>query len=282
MWVRKWIHRRPVLSASNNLFKELALEDPVAYHKVLRLTREKFEELLEKVHPLIQKKDTQMRPAIPSRTKLEITLRYLATGDSYQSLELLFRVPACTICTFLPEVLDAIRQVSWDYLKPPSTPEKWKRIMNRYETRWNFPNCAGAIDGKYIEIIRPANSGSKFFNYKGTYSIVLFAMVDDDYNFTFVDIGANDRTSDSAVFKDSKLNQGLENKSIGLPENAVIVGDDAFPLRTNLLKPYSRRLLTEKELIFNYRLSRARRISENIFGIFVWNLVIFTINKSDS
>jgi len=66
------------------------LEDPVAYHKVLQLTREKLEKLLEKVHPFIQKKDTQMRPAIPSRTKLEITLRYLATGDSYQSLKILF------------------------------------------------------------------------------------------------------------------------------------------------------------------------------------------------
>lgn len=122
--------------------------------------------------------------------------------------------------------------------------------MKGYETRWNFPKCAGTIDGKHIELIRPANSGSEFFNYKGTYSIVLFAMVDDDYNFTFVDIGTNGRASDSAVFKDSKLNQGLENKSIGLPENAVIVGDDAFPLRTNLLKPYSRRLLLLKKNLF--------------------------------
>lgn len=147
--------------------------------------------------------------------------------------------------------------------------------MKRYETRWNFPNCAGAIDGKYIEIVRPANSGSEFFNYKETYSIVLFAMVDDDYNFTFIDIGANGRASDSAIFRDSKLNWGLENKSINLPENAVIVGDDAFPLRFNLLKPYSRRLLNEEELIFNYRLSRARRVSENTFGILAWIFGVF-------
>lgn len=93
------------------------MEDPIAYRKILRLLCEKFEELLEKIHPLIQKKDTLMRLAIPSRTKLEITLRYLATGDSYQFLELLFRVAACTICKFLPKVLDAIKQVLWDYLK---------------------------------------------------------------------------------------------------------------------------------------------------------------------
>ncbi|EFN84424.1 hypothetical protein EAI_05111, partial [Harpegnathos saltator] len=46
--------------ASNNLFKELALEYPTAYRKVLRLTCEKCEELLKKVHPLIQKKDSSM------------------------------------------------------------------------------------------------------------------------------------------------------------------------------------------------------------------------------
>ncbi|EFN85844.1 hypothetical protein EAI_12495, partial [Harpegnathos saltator] len=53
MRVRKWIGRRLTHGASNNLFKELALEDSSAYRKVLRLTCEKFEELLKKVYPLI-------------------------------------------------------------------------------------------------------------------------------------------------------------------------------------------------------------------------------------
>ncbi|EFN78891.1 hypothetical protein EAI_02301, partial [Harpegnathos saltator] len=52
--------RRLTQGASNNLLKELALEDPTAYRKVLRLTCEKFEEFLKKVHPLVQKKDSLM------------------------------------------------------------------------------------------------------------------------------------------------------------------------------------------------------------------------------
>lgn len=127
------------------------------------------------------------------------------------------------------------------------------------------------------KIIPSANSGSEFFNYKGTYSIIFFAVVDADYNFKFVDIGANGRASDSAVFRDSKLNQVLQNKTAELPENAVLVGDDAFPQRFNLLKPYSRKLVTEKELVFNYNLSRARSISENTFGILFWRCVVFCI-----
>lgn len=46
-----------------------------------------------------------------------------------------------------------------------------------------------------------------------------------------------------------------------------IVGDDAFALKTWLMKPFSKRLLSDTERIFNYRLSRARRIVGNCFGI---------------
>ncbi|KAG8294692.1 hypothetical protein J6590_097302, partial [Homalodisca vitripennis] len=49
-----------------------------------------------------------MRMAIPVATKLEITLRYLATGDSFKSLEYLFRVPESSISQFIPYVLTAI------------------------------------------------------------------------------------------------------------------------------------------------------------------------------
>lgn len=117
IWIRKWIDRRLARGASDHLFQELALENPIAYRKILRISCEKFEELSKKIDPIIKNEDTLMRLAIPSRTKLEITLRYLATRDSYQSLELLLRVAACTIYQFLLEILEAIKKVLWEYLK---------------------------------------------------------------------------------------------------------------------------------------------------------------------
>lgn len=40
-----------------------------------------FEELLEKVTPLIKKEDTHLRESIPAAERLSLTLRYLATGS---------------------------------------------------------------------------------------------------------------------------------------------------------------------------------------------------------
>ena len=70
----------------------------------------------------------------------------------------------------------------------------------------------------------------------------------------------------------------IENGTLGIPEPGalpssnictpfVFLGDDAIALKTHLMKPYPQRGLTVEKRIYNYRHSRARRISENLFGI---------------
>jgi hypothetical protein len=117
VWVKDWVSRRETLGASSTLFHELSVEDPLEYKRQLRMTVEQFDELLSSVEPHIAKRDTVMRNAITARQKLEVTLRYLASGDSFQSLSLLFRIPATTISRFLPEVLQGIINVLQPYLK---------------------------------------------------------------------------------------------------------------------------------------------------------------------
>jgi hypothetical protein len=97
--------------------KELKDEDPVAYRNILRLDGARFDALLQMIDGMIKKQDTKMRMAIPTATKLEITLRYLATGDSFKTLEYLFRVPEPTISLFVPEVLTAISHVLKPFIK---------------------------------------------------------------------------------------------------------------------------------------------------------------------
>jgi hypothetical protein len=97
--------------------KELKDEDPVAYRNMLRLGGAQFDALLQMIDGVIKKQDTKMRMSIQTATKLEITLRYLATGDSFKYLEYLFRVPEPKISLFVPEVLTAISHVLKPFIK---------------------------------------------------------------------------------------------------------------------------------------------------------------------
>ena len=146
--------------------------------------------------------------------------------------------------------------------------------------KWNFDHCIGAIDGKHIAIYCPEDAGSFYFNYKGTHSIVLMAVVDANYEFVYVDVGCNGRVSDGGVWSRCSLNTLLEQGQANLPDDAVLpgsksgkkvpfmfVGDDAFPLKRYLMKPFPFRDQTEQQRIYSYLVSRARRVSENAFGI---------------
>jgi len=123
------------------------------------------------------------------------------------------------------------------------------------------------------------NSGSEYINYKGTFSVVLMALVDADYCFTYADVGCQGRISDGGVFRNSTLFKKLNENQLNLPPNKplpgketfipyVFVADDAFGLSPHIMKPYAgvfNKRSTQR--IFNYRLSRARRVVENVFGI---------------
>jgi hypothetical protein len=160
----------------------------------------------------------------------------------------------------------------------PTTSEEWRHVAGEYWKLWNFPNCIGALDGKHISIKQPACSGSKFFNYKHTFSIILLALVDANYKFLFCDIGSQGRCSDSGVYSESELRIALKRNTICVPKAGplpgrsdefpfCIVADDAFPLKDYIMKPYPHRHLSREQRVFNYRLSRARRCVENAFGI---------------
>lgn len=115
----------------------------------------------------------------------------------------------------------------------PTSEEEWKNIAKNFQKYWNFPRCCGAIDGKHIQIKQPKKSRAEFYNYKGYYSIILFAAVDADYYFRYINVGTNGRASDAAIFKDSPLYTTLETSrsTINFPPDHVILGDDAFPLK---------------------------------------------------
>lgn len=101
-------------------------------------------------------------------------------------------------------------------------------------------------------------------------------MVGSNYEFIYIDIESNGRMNDSSIFAQSALKAAIEDNSLCFPKWGIIVGDDDFPLKIYLMKFYSLQKMSQSQRVFNYRLSRARRIVENAFGILASRFRIFS------
>lgn len=168
----------------------------------------------------------------------------------------------------------------------PTSHTEWKEIATEFASMHQFYNTCGAIDGKHIAIEKPAKSGALYYNYKGFYSIVLLAVVNARKEFIMVDAGINGRISDGGVMYYSKFGELFQLSKLNLPPPAplpnteqefpfVFVADEAFALNENLLKPYSQKTLTPLRHEFNRRLSKARVVVEDCFGILAKRFGVF-------
>uniref|UniRef100_A0A8C5EMV6 Zgc:194221 n=1 Tax=Gouania willdenowi TaxID=441366 RepID=A0A8C5EMV6_GOUWI len=225
-----WIHQ-----VFHCLLQELRLDDD--------------HDLLGRIGPRISRQDTNYRRSISASARLSIC-KYLATGDSFRTIANSFRVGVSTVSIIVPEVAAAI----WDclveeFMAVPTT-EEWKSIAETFEAKWNFPLCCGALDGKHVVLkAPPPKSGSMFYNYKGTYYLVLLAVVDVNYCFQVID-----------------TRHCQEQTTVG-HSHTRFFADEAFPLRKNLMRPFPGCNIPREQKIFNYRLSRARMVVEDAFGI---------------
>lgn len=217
----------------------------------------------------------------------------MATGDDIFSFSAQHLISESTILKIIKQTTRALHKtLAPDFLKPPTTPEDWKGISEVFLTKWNMPNCIGALDGKHVRIKAPAKSGSIYYNYKGFFSIVLLALCDGSYKFLLVDVGAYGSESDSGIFVRSEMGKAVYGRTLNIPrenklpgtdqkESMFIVGDKAFEMSEFLMKPYPKKMLdNDKKKIFNYRISRARRTIENSFGILAarWRILQKTIS----
>ena len=145
------------------------------------------------------------------------------------------------------------------------------------------PGCPG---WKAYSNQMSTRGGSLFHNCKGFHSIVLLALVDGDYQFLWVDMGAARSTSDAQNFKHTALRHKIEDGSIGFPDseslgiggskvNFFILRDDPFPLKLWLMRPYSSHSMDLKETVFNYRIRWGRIVVKNAFGMLTSRFRIF-------
>ena len=201
-----------------------------------------------------------------------MTIRFLATGESQQSLAFAFRVGRQSVSRIISETSEAVYDSLKDsYLSAPKSSREWENIAECFHERWNFPHVIGTIDGKHVRIECPKKSGSLYHNYKGFFSLVLLAVCDSNYCFTMFDIGEYGSNNDCGVLSNSVMGHNFECGKAALPEPNhlpgcsfsplpfYLLGDEMFPLKSWLIKPYPGKSLSEEHRIYNYRHSRARR-----------------------
>uniref|UniRef100_A0A8B9HK57 DDE Tnp4 domain-containing protein n=1 Tax=Astyanax mexicanus TaxID=7994 RepID=A0A8B9HK57_ASTMX len=187
------------------------------------------------------------------------------------------KIPRHAVC--MEVCLAIVHEYLAEQMTLATTEAGWRHLADEWYRKWNFPHTIGAVDGKHVACKAPPNSGSEFYIYKGFFSIILLGVVSSDYKFIWADVSGNGSSSDAHIYNHSDLQAGLENGDLlgwphpdPLPNDTqdvpyILLGDDAFSLRTHMMKPYGAKNLTREERIFNYRLSRGRRVVENAFGI---------------
>ncbi|XP_075199561.1 uncharacterized protein LOC142302391 [Anomaloglossus baeobatrachus] len=290
MWVHPIVQMRQTHGHFHCLYGELR-RYPAKFQAYCRLTVDMFDTILDTLRPHLQLQDTSMRQCISPEQRLLVTLRFLATGMSYGALHFDFLLGTSTICGIVRLTCDAL----WLHLKnqvmPQPTCEKWLQIAHGFYEVTKFPHCIGALDGKHIRVRKPPNSGSRYFNFHKFFSVVILALVDTNYKFIYVDIGAYGSASDARIFRSTRLARRMISMDLNLPTPSplpgtsgptvpfVMVADEGFALSPHVMRPFPRRGIDDLKSQFNSRLKTARSYVECSFGILAskWRIYQTTI-----
>ena len=123
----------------------------------MRMNYESFKQILGFIEPYITPKQfTNGTKIVSPVERLVLTIRFLATGETFRFLHLQFRIGERAISYTIAEVTEAmVRYLGKEHIKTPSNFEEWLKISEAFQSKWNFPNCLGIIDGKHIQIKPP-------------------------------------------------------------------------------------------------------------------------------
>ena len=250
------------------------------FKKTFRINRATFLYILDKIRHMLERKTVAEEPISPEQ-RLAVCLYRFGRGDYFYTISQMTGLGTSTICTIVSEVSQAIVDCLWDQevasLMPKSEADLCKK-MHEMEEAWQFPCCWSAVDGCHIPIKCPAGgleSSKEYHNFKNFYSVILMAMVDSKYRFIWGSCGFPGNSHDSIIFQSTDIwTSIMENEAIlkigkeieGVHIPALILADSAFPLKCWMLKPYGNAVLTAKQRYFNYRLSRARMVTEGAYG----------------
>ena len=250
------------------------------FKKTFRISRATFQYIVNKISGDLHRQIVAEDPISPE-CRLGICLYRLGRGDYYYTNSEMTGFGLSTISTIVLEVCEAIVKHLWAGCVThhfPKDEAEFKEKMLDFEELWQFPCCWGGVDGRHIPIKCPkggAEARKEYYNFKNFYSIVLMSLVDAKYRFMWGSCGFPGNSHDSIIFQSTSLWEKVQQGTVipnigkvidGVRVSPVIVGDSAFQFSTWLMKPYTNAILSQEQRYFNYRLSRARMVTEGAYG----------------
>ncbi|XP_074041484.1 uncharacterized protein [Leptinotarsa decemlineata] len=106
-WVHEINQTRLQEGEFHTLYKQLRMDEK-RFYIYFRMNFECFDEILARIENDIRKQHSKFREPIEPAERLAVTLRFLATGDSYKTIGHSFRMGFSTVSKIVEEVCCAI------------------------------------------------------------------------------------------------------------------------------------------------------------------------------
>nr|XP_023890080.1 protein ALP1-like [Quercus suber]POE63977.1 protein alp1-like [Quercus suber] len=240
------------------------------FRRAFRMSKATFQMICDELDPVVMKKNTMLRDAIPVRTRVAVCIWRLATGEPLRLVSRRFGLGISTCHKLVLEVCSAIKGVLMS--KFLHWPDENKVEIDKEEFRSisGIPNVGGSMYTTHVPIIAPKNNVASYFNKRHTernqktsYSITVQGIVDPKGVFTDVCIGYPGSMSDDQVLEKSALSQ---RGNMGLLKDVWIVGNSGYPLTDWVLVPYTHQNLTWCQHAFNEKIGEVQRVAKEAFA----------------
>ena len=245
----------------------------------MRMDVSTFEYLCATLAPDLQRRDTNMRLAIPVQVKVAVSISRLASGNSMQCIADLYRIGLSSSQQAVSQFCAAIKKnllrkfISWP------TPAIMDRYAQEFQDLHQIPYVVGAVDGSHIPIVAPNLHAADYYNRKGFHSILLQGVVSAKCLFWDFDIGWAGSMHDTNLWARTEIGQHCES---GKLSPYCLVGDAAYPCRPWMLAPFKGHKdgLSREEYHWNFVQSSTRMCVERAFGMLKgrWRILLKRID----
>lgn len=239
------------------------------FKKAFRMSKSTFEMICRELEPVVNKKNTMLRQAIPVRQRVAVCIWRLATGEPLREVSKRFGLGISTCHKLVLEVCRAIQ----DVLKPKflnfPNDRKIQETRAEIEKISGLTNVGGVLYTTHVPIIAPKGKVAMYFNKRHTernnktsYSVSVQGVVNHKGIFTDVSIGWPGSMSDENVLEKSSL---FQRGNMGMMKDGVLVGNSGHPLMDWVLVPYTHQNLAWSQNAFNDRISEVQKIAQDGF-----------------